>query len=53
MANQRIIVTLPPVLRRVLDETAEHRECSVAEVVRAAIYDHLREVVQRDTKERE
>lgn len=50
MANPRIIVTLPPILKRVLEQTADHRECSNAEIVRAALYEHLREAIQQDTK---
>lgn len=48
--DRRILITLPDGLRRVVRQSAEHRGCSQAEVVRASIYNHLRDFVEKDDK---
>jgi len=49
-ASTRFIVTLPTGLRRVLKTAAGHRGCSQAEVVKAALYGHLKDFLVEDNK---
>ena len=48
MANPRIIITLPPALKRVLENASEHRGCSQTEVIKSALYEHLRNFIEKD-----
>jgi len=48
--SPKFIVTLPPALKRVVEKAAQHRGCSQAEIVKAALYEHLREFIDVDNK---
>lgn len=48
MENKRILVSLPQALRRVIKRAAEHRGCSQAEIIRAALYEHLSDLLKED-----
>ncbi|GEM_PF-3362961 len=50
--NKRFLVTLPQGLRRAMKLAAENRGCSQAEIVKAALYQHLKEfVLETDKKD--
>jgi len=44
----KINLVVPPALKRAVKEAAEHRGCSVAEVIKAALYEHLKEFIAED-----
>ena len=50
--SDRLILSLPEALRRVLRKASEHRGCSQAEIVRTALYEHLKDFLQEDNKEK-
>ena len=39
--KNRLIVSLPSALKRIVEKSAKHRGCSQAEIIRAALYEHL------------
>lgn len=43
----RIIITIPGVLKRAMTLASISRECSQAEVIRTALYEHLKDLIQR------
>jgi len=47
--SKRFIVTLPQGLQRAMRMAAEYRGCSQSEVVRAALYEHLKDFVSEDS----
>ena len=49
--NPRLILTLPKALKRVVEKAAEHRNCSQAEIVKAALYEHLANFLVEDNQE--
>lgn len=48
--NPRLILTLSKGLKRVVKYAAEYRGCSQAEIVKSALYDHLKEFISLDNK---
>ena len=46
--SNRFIVTLPVGLERTIETAAKHRNCSKAEIIRAALYENLREFLSKD-----
>lgn len=47
----RLIFTLPLALKQAVEQAAEHRGCSQAEIVKAALYEHLRQFLSIYDKE--
>ena len=48
--DRRILITLPDGLRRVVKQSAQHRGCSQAEVIRGSLYGHLKDFIDKDNK---
>lgn len=48
-ANPKLLVTLPKKLKETLAKVAAVRNCSQAEIVRAALYQHLRKELEAAT----
>jgi hypothetical protein len=46
--DRRILITLPDGLRRVVKQSAQHRGCSQAEVIRGSLYGHLKDFIDKD-----
>jgi len=46
--TSKLLVCLPEALRRVLRKASEHRGCSQAEIIRTALYEHLKDFLQED-----
>lgn len=51
MKNKRFVITLSSCLKRSLSKASKHRNCSQAEVIRAALNIHLKEFIERDNRE--
>lgn len=48
--ERRLLITLPEALRRVVKESAKHRGCSQAEVIRSSLYRNLGDFIDKDNK---
>ena len=48
--ERRLLITLPENLRRVVKESAKHRGCSQAEVIRSSLYRNLGDFIDKDNK---
>ena len=46
--NNRFIMNVPEALKRAVKNAAQYRKCSQAEVVRAALYGHLKSFIEKD-----
>jgi metal-responsive CopG/Arc/MetJ family transcriptional regulator len=51
--KKRIIISLPDALKRVIEKAAKHRGCSQAEIIRTALYTHLKDFLSKDNPKRE
>jgi len=49
-SERRLLITLPEALRRVVKESAKHRGCSQAEVIRGSLYQNLGDFIDKDNK---
>ena len=50
--KKRMIISLPDALRRIIEKAAKHRGCSQAEIIRTALYAHLKDFLSKDNQER-
>jgi metal-responsive CopG/Arc/MetJ family transcriptional regulator len=46
--KKRVIISLPDALKRVVEKAAKHRGCSQAEIIRTALYTHLKYFLSKD-----
>ena len=53
MKKSRLIITLPDALKRTINKASKRRGCSKAEIVRTALYDHLKEFIEVDNHDKE
>jgi hypothetical protein len=45
LKKQKLLITIPVALKRAVEKAAEYRGCSQAEIVRTALYEHLKSFV--------
>lgn len=46
MKKEKLLITMPVALKRATINAAKYRGCSQAEIVRTALYDHLKGFVE-------
>jgi len=46
LKKEKFLITLPVALKRAVIKAASYRGCSQSEIIRTALYDHLRDFVE-------